>query len=128
MPTQIGQLVSQKGQVSITRDGQTAPAQLGDPVYATDVVTTGNESAATLGFADNTRLSMGPDQTLDVKALGLDDSDKCKTCSGGGDGAGDPKGAGLTRPSGLLNMPPPSSGAPGGMKIKVPTAILGVSG
>lgn len=55
-----------KGQVMVERDQQKLPAPVGTPIYSSDRVTTGPDSAVGITLRDNTMLSAGPNSTVDL--------------------------------------------------------------
>jgi hypothetical protein len=58
--THIGSASAVKNQVHGVVRGQTQPLSSGSAVYSNEVVRTGQESIAELGFVDSTKLSVGP--------------------------------------------------------------------
>jgi len=58
-------------EVSIQRDGAQRPAKVGDRLAKDDVVVTGAGSGAGLTFRDNSRVSVGPNASLRLRNLCL---------------------------------------------------------
>jgi len=58
--THIGSASAVKNHVEGVVRGQTQPLSSGSAVYSNEVVRTGQDSIAELGFVDNTKLSVGP--------------------------------------------------------------------
>ena len=58
--THIGSAAAVKNQVHGIVRGQTQPLSSGSAVYSNEVVRTGQDSIAELGFVDSTKLSVGP--------------------------------------------------------------------
>jgi hypothetical protein len=116
-PAQIGQINTATGAVSVVRGGQTQPIKVGDPVYQSDVVETGKDSAAGITFVDNSVFSTGPESSLSLDQFHFDSSNFK------GDMLAKLKKGTLTVVSGDI-----ARSSPGNMKIQTPTAILGVRG
>ena len=55
-----------KGEVSIIRENNEIPVQLGNDVFKNDTIKTGNDSAVGLVFLDDSLMSLGPESVLQV--------------------------------------------------------------
>lgn len=114
----IGQIKTATGEAFIVRGGARLPAKIGDPVYESDVIETGTAgSAIGLTFIDNTVFSTGPETQVALSQFRFDSSNSR------GEMLADVKKGSLSVVSGDI-----THSTPGAMKIKTPTAILGVSG
>ena len=114
----IGQIKTATGEAFITRGGARLPAKIGDPVYESDVIETG-PAGSTIGltFIDNTVFSTGPETQVSLSQFRFDSNNFR------GEMLADVKKGSLSVVSGDITR-----STPGAMKIKTPTAILGVSG
>jgi len=114
---EIAQVKNTSGQVTIVRDGGNVAAKVADLLYEKDVIQTGTDGAVGITFTDNTVMSTGPNSEVSLEEYRFDSSNF--------------HGAMLTdMRKGTLAM---ASGdiarsTPGAMKVKTPTAILGVRG
>jgi hypothetical protein len=61
-----GRIKSAAGEAFVVRAGASRPAAAGDAVAATDIVRTGAGGQVGLVLRDDTRLTLGPDTTLDL--------------------------------------------------------------
>ncbi len=115
--TPIGQVKTVSGEAFVVRDGARSPAKLGDMVFEKDTVETGPDGAIGITFSDNTMFSTGPNSAVSLAEYSFDSSNF--------------RGAMLAEMrKGTLAV---TSGdipraSPGAMKIRTPTAILGVRG
>jgi hypothetical protein len=112
----IGQVKTVSGEVTILRDSARLPAKPGDPVYTRDIVQTGEHGSVGISFVDNSVFSTGPDSQIGLDEFRFDPA------AGGEMLASMPRGT-LSVVSGEITKK-----SPGGLKIKTPTAILGVRG
>ena len=114
----IGQIKTLSGQAVVVRGGERLPAKVGDPVYESDVIETG-APGSTIGitFIDNTVFSTGPETQLALSQFRFDSSNFR------GEMLADVKKGSLSVVSGDITR-----STPGAMKIRTPTAVLGVSG
>lgn len=114
----IGQIKTVTGQAVIARGGERLPAKIGDPVYESDMIETG-AAGSTIGitFIDNTVFSTGPETQLALSQFRFDSSNSR------GEMLADVKKGSLSVVSGDITR-----STPGAMKIRTPTAVLGVSG
>ena len=114
----IGQIKTATGQAFIVRGDARLPAKAGDPVYESDMIETGAPgSTIGLTFIDNTVFSTGPETQVALSQFRFDSSNFK------GEMLADVKKGSLSVVSGDITR-----ATPGAMKIKTPTAILGVSG
>ncbi len=115
--SQVAQVKTVAGQAEIVRNGARATARIGDPLYEKDTIETGADGSVGLTFIDNTVMSRGPNSEIVLEDYKFNSSNF--------------KGSMLTDMNrGTLSM---ISGdiarsSPGAMKVKTPTAILGVRG
>jgi hypothetical protein len=114
---QIGQVKTVSGQAFILRDGARSAAQLGDALYEKDTIETGADGSIGVTFVDDTVFSAGPNSEVALDEYRFDSSN-----FKGGMLANMRRGT-LSVVSGDI----PRS-TPGAMKIRTPTAILGVRG
>jgi hypothetical protein len=114
---QVGQIKTVSGLAEIVRNGARTTARVGDPLYEKDTIETGADGAIGITFIDNTVMSGGPDSQIVLEDYKFNSSNF--------------KGSMLTDMNrGTVSM---ISGdiarsTPGAMKVKTPTAILGVRG
>jgi hypothetical protein len=113
----IAQVKSVSGQASVQRGAQRLAVKPGDPLYATDLVTTGADGSIGITFLDNTVFSAGPGSELALRQFHFEPA------SSTGALEADVKHGTLSVVSGKL-----VKGSPGAMKIKTPTAVLNVRG
>jgi hypothetical protein len=113
----IGQVKVTSGEVVILRDGAEIAAEPGVDLLESDTVQTGKNSAVGMTFTDNSRMSLGPNSTLDLESYAYNR-------------AGHPDGfdarlkrGSLTAASGLI-----AKSRPLAMRVLMPTTVLGVKG
>jgi hypothetical protein len=113
----IAQIKKVSGQAAIQRSGKHLPANIGEPLFEKDVVETGADGAIGITFIDNTVFSAGPNSRITLDEFRFD--------SNNFQGAmlADMRQGSLAVVSGDITR-----STPGAMKIKTPTAILGVRG
>ena len=115
--SQVAQIKTVSGQAEIVRNGARSSARVGDPLYEKDTIETGADGAIGITFIDNTVMSGGPNSQIVLEDYKFNSSNF--------------KGSMLTDMNrGTVSM---ISGdiarsTPGAMKVKTPTAILGVRG
>lgn len=115
--SQVAQIKTVSGQAEIVRNGARVAARIGDPLYEKDTIDTGGDGSIGITFIDNTVMSSGPNSEIVLEDYKFNSSDF--------------KGSMLTDMNrGTVSM---ISGdiarsSPGAMKVKTPTAILGVRG
>ncbi|MGQ0622573.1 MAG: FecR family protein [Panacagrimonas sp.] len=68
----VGLVKMAKGTVMIEREQQALPAAVGMPVLQSDVITTGTDGSAGISFRDNSLLSLGPRSRLAVDTFRFD--------------------------------------------------------
>ncbi|HEX6794973.1 MAG TPA: FecR domain-containing protein [Casimicrobiaceae bacterium] len=113
----IGQIKVSKGTVTIERAGQSVPGTVGLRLQASDVVKTGSDGSVGITMTDNSLLSAGPNSVLALDRYDFDD-----VTSRGQFDASVEKGT-LAVVSGRL-----AKQSPDAMKIRTPSAVLGVRG
>ena len=115
--SQVAQIKTVSGQAQIVRNGARAVAKVGDPLFEKDTIETGADGSIGITFIDNTVMSSGPNSQIVLEDYKFNSSNF--------------KGSMLTDMNrGTVSM---ISGdiarsSPGAMKVKTPTAILGVRG
>jgi hypothetical protein len=114
---QIAQVKTAKGDAIIVRAGARMAAKPGDAVYERDVIETGASGAIGLTFVDNTVFSTGPDSRLALQQFRFDSSNFS------GEMLAEMQKGSLSVVTGDITR-----ASPGAMKIKTPTAVLGVRG
>jgi hypothetical protein len=113
----IAQIKTVSGDAAIIRAGTRLPAKVGDPVYEKDTIQTGEGGAIGLTFTDNTVMSAGPNSEIDLAEYRFDSSNF------NGSMLTDMRQGTVTMVSGDI-----ARSSPGAMKVKTPSAILGVRG
>lgn len=113
----IGKVKIASGDVSISRDGVKITAESGAELFESDVITTGTNSAVGMTFADNSRVSLGPDSSLELEKFahqkgGSKDGFDLRIRHGS-----------LTAASGEIAKTRPLA-----MRVLMPTTVLGVKG
>jgi hypothetical protein len=114
---QIAQVKKLTGQVTILRSGERLPVKIGDPLYEKDVIETGSDGGIGITFMDNTVFSAGPSSQIALDEFQFDSNDFR------GAMLADMRQGTLAVVSGDI-----ARSTPGAMKVKTPTAILGVRG
>jgi hypothetical protein len=112
-----GRIKVSRGAAWIERAGARQPAQVGTIVQEADVVATGPDGAVGITFADDSRLSIGPNSALVIERFTFD-----ATTQRGGFETSLRVGT-LSAVSGRLTRQSPDA-----MKVRTPAAILGVRG
>jgi hypothetical protein len=113
----IGQVKTASGQTFIVRDAVSTPAKIGDEVQEKDTIETGADGAIGITFIDNTVFSSGPNSQVALEEYSFDSSNFKGAMTA------DVNQGTLAVVSGDI-----ARSTPGAMKIKTPTAILGVRG
>ena len=113
----IGQIKVAKGQVTIERNGQSIPAQVGARVQDADTVKTGADGSVGITMGDDSLLSVGPDSVLTLDRYAFE-----PTTQRGRFDASLNKGT-LAVISGRI-----AKQSPDAMTVRTPAAILGVRG
>jgi len=113
----IAQIKKVTGQVTILRAGERLPAKIGDLLFEKDLVQTGTDGGIGITFIDNTVFSAGPNSQIALDEFRFD--------SNNFQGAmlADMRRGTLAVVSGDITRT-----TPGAMKIKTPTAVIGVRG
>jgi hypothetical protein len=112
-----GMIKISTGEAWIDRAGARRPARVGDKVQASDVIVTGPKGAVGITFADDSRLSIGPNSVLAIDRFAFD-----STTHAGVSETSLRKGT-LAGVSGRLARQSPEA-----MKVRTPAATLGVRG
>jgi hypothetical protein len=113
----IAQVKKITGQIAILRSSERLPARVGDPLFEKDVVETGADGGIGITFVDNTVFSTGPNSQLALDEFRFDSNNFR------GSMLADMRHGTLAVVSGDITR-----SSPGAMKIKTPTAVLGVRG
>jgi hypothetical protein len=113
----IAQVKNVTGQVVILRSGERLTAEVGDPLFEKDIIETGPDGGIGFTFVDNTVFSAGPSSQLGLDEFRFDSKNFR------GSMLADMRQGTLAVVSGDITRR-----APGAMKIKTPTAVLGVRG
>jgi hypothetical protein len=111
----IGQIKTVGGEAVILRGSERLPVKP-DPVYTKDIVETGEHGSIGISFVDNSVFSTGPNSQIGLDQFRFD------AATGGEMLASMPRGT-LSVVSGEITKK-----SPGALKIKTPTAMLGVRG
>lgn len=112
----VGRVKTVKGTVHIEREGRREPAQVGTGVRQADTLVTGPDGAVGVTLADDTLLSTGPNSILVIERFVYD---------GAKPGALE---AALTKGTLAVVSGRIAKQAPDAMRVKTPSAILGVRG
>jgi hypothetical protein len=115
--TKIAQVKNVSGQVTIVRAGANLPAKAGDFLYEKDDIQTGSDGAIGITFTDNTAMSTGPNSEVSLDQYQFDSSNFH------GSMLTDMRKGTLAMVSGDI-----ARSTPGAMRVKTPTAMLGVRG
>ena len=113
----IGQVKVSSGEVFVIRDGTEIKAEPGVEIFEKDQIRTGVNSAVGMTFSDNSRISLGPNSTLDLESYAFNASGK----QDGFDAR--LKRGSLTAASGQIAKTRPLA-----MRVLMPTTVLGVKG
>ena len=113
----IGQIKVSKGQVTVERNGQAMPGQVGLPLEAADTVKTGADGSVGITMRDNSLLSAGPNSILALARFEFD-----ATTSQGRFDTQLQRGT-LAVISGRI-----AKQSPRAMTVRTPAAVLGVRG
>ncbi len=113
----IGLVKTSTGAVSIERDGQKVAAGAGAKLYQSDQVVTGADGAVGMTFIDNSRLSLGANSSLALEKF------RFNTTTHEGEFVSSVKKGTLAAVSGKIAKQTPEA-----MKVRTPSAILGVRG
>lgn len=113
----IGQIKTLMGTVQLIRNNVERPAQAGDLLEEADTIATGTNSSVGITFIDNSRFSIGPNSRIALKQFRFDPT------THDGDFLTEMQHGTLAVISGRI-----ASHSPDAMKVRTPTAILGVRG
>ena len=114
---EAGTIKISRGDATIVRDGGTLPAAVGRPVLVSDQIVTGDRGAVGITLRDNTRLTAGPNTTLDLNTFSFDTTTH--------EGAVD---ASVTRGSLSVISGKIAKASPNAVRFNTPTVTLGVRG
>lgn len=113
----IGLIKVAKGSVEIQRGAAKIPVSVGTGLQAADVLVTGADGSAGITFTDNSLVSIGPNSVFAIEKYQFD------TTTHAGEFQGNLKQGRLAAVSGKMVKQSPDS-----MKIRTPSAIMGVRG
>jgi len=113
----VGQVKTASGDAALLRDGQRLAAKPGDSVQEKDVIETGKDGAIGVTLIDNTVISAGPNSQIALEEYSFNSS------SFTGSMLADMRKGTATMVSGDI-----ARGSPDAMKVRTPTAIMGVRG
>jgi hypothetical protein len=113
----IGLIKVSKGSVEIQRGGSKMPAKVGTGLQTADVIVTGTDGSAGITFSDNSLVSVGPNSVFAIDKYSFDSTTHV------GEFEGNLKQGRLSAVSGKMVKQSPES-----MKIRTPSAIMGVRG
>ena len=113
----VGLIKVSQGSVQIQRGAAKLPATVGAGVQASDVIVTGADGSAGITFTDNSLVSVGPGSVFAIDKYSFD------TTTHQGEFEGNLKQGRLAAISGKMVKQSPES-----MKIRTPSAIMGVRG
>ena len=116
-PAEVGLVKVSHGSVTIQRGEERIAAAVGTPVQASDVIVTGADGAAGITFSDNSLVSVGPASVFAIDKYAFD------TTTYAGEFQGTLSKGRLAAVSGKMVQQTPES-----MKIRTPSAIMGVRG
>ena len=114
---EVGQIKIAKGQVTVDRNGQALPAQVGMLLESADVLKTGADGSVGITMRDNSLLSAGPNSILALERFEFD-----ATTSQGRFDSQLRRGT-LSVVSGRIAKQSPEA-----MTVRTPSAVLGVRG
>jgi hypothetical protein len=114
---QIGQVKTVTGQAFILRDATRNPVKIGDALLEKDVIETGADGSIGITFVDNTVFSAGPNSQVALEEFTFDSSNFKGSMT-----------ADVNRGTVSVVSGDIARSSPGAMKLKTPTAILGVRG
>jgi len=113
----IGLIKVSKGSVQIQRGSAKLPAKVGTGLQTADVIVTGADGTAGITFSDNSLVSVGPNSVFAIDKYSFDSTTHA------GEFEGNLKQGRLSAISGKMVKQSPES-----MKIRTPSAIMGVRG
>jgi hypothetical protein len=115
--SQVAQIKTVAGQAEIVRSGARIVARVGDSLYEKDTIETGPDGSIGITFIDNTVMSSGPDSQIVLEDY------KFNSSNFKGSMLADMNRGTVSMISGDI-----ARSSPGAMRVKTPTAILGVRG
>jgi len=115
--SQVAQIKTVSGQAEIVRNGARSAAKVGDPVYEKDTIETGADGSIGITFIDNTVMSSGPNSQIVLEDYKFNSSNFT------GSMLTDMRRGTVSMVSGDI-----ARSSPGAMKVRTPTALLGVRG
>lgn len=113
----VGLVKVSKGSVEIQRGSEKLPAPVGAAIQPNDVIVTGADGSAGVTFIDNSLVSVGPNSVFAIDKYSFD------TTTHQGEFQGNLRQGRLAAISGKMVKQSPES-----MKIRTPSAIMGVRG
>ena len=113
----VGLVKVSKGSVQIQRGAEKLPAPVGAAIQTNDVIVTGADGSAGVTFIDNSLVSVGPNSVFAIDKYSFD------TTTHQGEFQGNLRQGRLAAISGKMVKQTPES-----MKIRTPSAIMGVRG
>jgi hypothetical protein len=113
----VGLIKVAKGDVQVQRGSAKMPAQVGTGLQTNDIVLTGPDATAGITFTDNSLVSIGPNSVFAIDKYRFDST------TNAGEFEGNLKQGRLAAVSGKMVKQAPES-----MKIRTPSAIMGVRG
>lgn len=113
----IGLVKVSKGSVQIQRGAEKLPVKVGTALQTNDVILTGADGSAGITFTDNSLVSVGPNSVFAIDKYRFD------TTTHAGEFEGNLRQGRLAAVSGKMVKQAPES-----MKIRTPSAIMGVRG
>ncbi|QJR16651.1 FecR family protein [Usitatibacter palustris] len=113
----IGQVKVAKGTVMVERAGTSQPVKVGMAIKTSDKITTGADGSAGITFTDNSLVSVGPNSVFSIEKYSFDSTTHA------GEFEGSLKKGKLAAVSGKMVKQAPES-----MKIRTPSAVMGVRG
>ena len=114
---EAGTIKISRGEANIMRDGGAVPAAVGSQVLVSDQIVTGPDGAVGLTLRDNTRLTAGPNTTLELNKFSFD-----TTTHAGAMDASVQRGS-LSVISGKI-----AKASPNAVRFTTPSVTLGVRG
>jgi hypothetical protein len=113
----VGLVKVSRGSVQIQRGAEKLPAPVGAAIQPNDVIVTGADGSAGVTFIDNSLVSVGPNSVFAIDKYSFD------TTTYQGEFQGNLRQGRLAAISGKMVKQSPES-----MKIRTPSAIMGVRG
>ena len=116
-PASVGQIKNVSGQVVLLRNNNQQPTKPGDLLEQADVITTGADGSVGITLIDNSRLSAGPNSSIELKQFRFNPTTQ------EGESVTEVRRGTLAIISGQI-----AKRSPEAMKVQTPTTILGVRG